>query len=667
MEYLLLYKVQNYFLVLNEASINNGITYSEEVIPLEVDLNTCIDLADKFDIEYKGRIVRRRNVGKDSMVIEYLNVCELFSSFFPSRKLFYEKKISDFRLSVRDLLIKKISSKSCSLSDALDAYAKYTLQDEYSLWVYNEDSGVFTAMCSSFDPEVTYIKKSDGTYLNDIFENPNDVVSREPNDCPKTNLSGMGVKWMTRFYLQFGINNQPAVLTFYSKNEGLSVQKKVIEDVRNIVELKYNGDVKETYQTLHKAFERILGNQPGSFKMFIENLSDVLKEEYDFQSISAFYCDDGEFRKLYSVSDSARISNFNDEPVHESKGLSECVSEGGNVHIYYDPTDSLKEDFSFVEGVEDAKNIVVIPISDGNTIRSVLVAVNIYFKNVAGKRFNQHLSPVDNFNITALVSIAEAQLVVIVRMLDLEERLSAHENISKVYQHEIRGPIGSILSIPQQIIDMMKCYDGSDGEREFIISLLEDLNSLTHNLSFIAKANDVEKLVEDFSEDRSVQLLQDVIFPIEKITKKYFKDKYRSVIDFDHSDLKRKALVGTSELLQMVFYALLDNAGKYRKDERSGYVKVYGRDNGDGYFTVIVENDGLRISEDEVDKVFENNYRGKEAVVRRIDGSGIGLWLCRKVILKYGGDIVIDSLSDPVRIFVKLKYYEGGDEYIGSR
>jgi len=56
-----------------------------------------------------------------------------------------------------------------------------------------------------------------------------------------------------------------------------------------------------------------------------------------------------------------------------------------------------------------------------------------------------------------------------------------------------------------------------------------------------------------------------------------------------------------------------------------------------------VQDSGLGIDAAEQEKIFEKFYRGKNAVSRRIRGSGIGLSLTRSVAEMHGGDVSVES------------------------
>jgi two-component system OmpR family sensor kinase len=82
----------------------------------------------------------------------------------------------------------------------------------------------------------------------------------------------------------------------------------------------------------------------------------------------------------------------------------------------------------------------------------------------------------------------------------------------------------------------------------------------------------------------------------------------------------------------------LDNALKFTRLHYS--IEVRASDDGTAV-VVEVADTGLGIPEDELPHIFEELYRGREAL--GIEGSGLGLALVKAVVERHGGDISIRS------------------------
>lgn len=81
---------------------------------------------------------------------------------------------------------------------------------------------------------------------------------------------------------------------------------------------------------------------------------------------------------------------------------------------------------------------------------------------------------------------------------------------------------------------------------------------------------------------------------------------------------------------------LVDNAIKYT--DRGEIAMTVRDDDGTGYATVTVRDSGIGMSTEEAGRVFTKFFRAKEAVIRE-PGSGLGLYICAKLMSGMGGQV----------------------------
>jgi two-component system phosphate regulon sensor histidine kinase PhoR len=92
--------------------------------------------------------------------------------------------------------------------------------------------------------------------------------------------------------------------------------------------------------------------------------------------------------------------------------------------------------------------------------------------------------------------------------------------------------------------------------------------------------------------------------------------------------------------ITMAFMNLLENSVKYSGDRKKIEVRIAQNN---GFLELSVADQGIGISSIEQQKIFDQFYRGNDAAVRRIRGSGIGLAITRRVARMHGGEVAVES------------------------
>ncbi len=110
--------------------------------------------------------------------------------------------------------------------------------------------------------------------------------------------------------------------------------------------------------------------------------------------------------------------------------------------------------------------------------------------------------------------------------------------------------------------------------------------------------------------------------------------------------LDNKHIKINENTLQIVLDNMVDNAVKYAYDDTEIDLKIYIKEiKGQGYCMLSIGNFGNGILENEIDKVWERLYRGICSTTRKkqVSGSGLGMFIIKKVVGYYGGQVGIES------------------------
>ncbi|MBO9700992.1 MAG: PAS domain-containing sensor histidine kinase [Sporocytophaga sp.] len=98
--------------------------------------------------------------------------------------------------------------------------------------------------------------------------------------------------------------------------------------------------------------------------------------------------------------------------------------------------------------------------------------------------------------------------------------------------------------------------------------------------------------------------------------------------------------------LKSIIYNLISNSIKYRSPERNPIVKIMC--SSDEYFnTIICQDNGLGIKAENIDKIFNMFKRFHD----HVEGSGVGLYIVKRIIENAGGRIDVESVEGEGSIF----------------
>ena len=94
---------------------------------------------------------------------------------------------------------------------------------------------------------------------------------------------------------------------------------------------------------------------------------------------------------------------------------------------------------------------------------------------------------------------------------------------------------------------------------------------------------------------------------------------------------------------------IIDNAVKYSPagtDIKLRVIKMFS------FVRIEIEDSGTGIPRSERNRVFERFYRGNSADVKKQDGTGVGLYLTRRLIENQGGTVSVRPAAGGGSIFV---------------
>lgn len=194
--------------------------------------------------------------------------------------------------------------------------------------------------------------------------------------------------------------------------------------------------------------------------------------------------------------------------------------------------------------------------------------------------------------------------------------------------HELKTPI----SVARLNLETLQKYSLDEEKQRKLIRMTlqetERLNFLTNNILISAQLEGDR--YESSKEDLNLSdLLKDCI--------QDFRNRYpeRNFIEKIDPDMEVK---GDSLLLQMLCNNLVENAIKYSPKEKPITAVLQKKDS---VIELMVMDEGPGITDEEKKKIFVKFYRIGSEATRKTQGTGLGLYLCRKIARDHNADIAV--------------------------
>ena len=228
--------------------------------------------------------------------------------------------------------------------------------------------------------------------------------------------------------------------------------------------------------------------------------------------------------------------------------------------------------------------------------------------------------------------IADAFNQVLARMNALDE--SRQEFVSNV-SHELKTPMTSMKVLADSLVEQdnvpVEMY------REFMVDIKNEVDRenqiITELLTLVRMDRKDSRLnVTDTNVNEMVELILRRIRPIAQkrdieLTMVSLRDVYAEI-----DEVK----------MTMVITNLVENAVKYNRDHGKVRVTI----NSDLYnFYVSVEDTGIGIPQDSIDKIYERFYRVDKSRSREVGGTGLGLSITKSIVLQHHGSIDVQSIE----------------------
>ena len=213
------------------------------------------------------------------------------------------------------------------------------------------------------------------------------------------------------------------------------------------------------------------------------------------------------------------------------------------------------------------------------------------------------------------------------------EREQLRSNLLRAISHDLRTPLTGIEGSSSLILSSFNELTGDtilelvkeiNYDSEWLIRLVENLLSMTRIECGKLEIKKSQEIVEEIVSE-SIQHLKSRL------------NNHKLSIDMPKEVL---FVPVDGKLIEQVIINLVDNAIKYTPEQSEINIKVYSKKNS-VYFEI--SDNGPGINKEDINHIFEIFYKGNKNSADSRRGVGLGLSICRSIVLAHGGDILVKN------------------------
>ncbi len=221
-----------------------------------------------------------------------------------------------------------------------------------------------------------------------------------------------------------------------------------------------------------------------------------------------------------------------------------------------------------------------------------------------------------------------------------------YEDFISTVSHELRTPLTSIRGFSQT---MLQSWDKIDDEskKKFLKIIEEQSNRLINLVENMLSVTKLQTAKDNFvyKETNLKPLIEQII----SIVKNQYKN-HNFELDF-HKNIP--PIFTDRDKFQQVMTNLTENAAKYSDDNSTVFISVTPASI-PHHIAIKVTDTGVGIDKKDYDKIFTKFSRIDNPLTRKVQGSGLGLYITKNIVEKMHGKISVKSENNKTTFEVLL-------------
>jgi len=217
-------------------------------------------------------------------------------------------------------------------------------------------------------------------------------------------------------------------------------------------------------------------------------------------------------------------------------------------------------------------------------------------------------------------------------VIRLRNGIEMMERFNSDVSHELKTPL-TVLKGEMEIA--LRKDRSCDYYKQTLQISLKEVN---HLIEMVEEMLFFTKIENECNKKDVLKLDETLLNVISKLSKKAEEKNITLKIE----KLENIELKSNKFLIQTIFSNIIDNAIKYTPENKNIYISLYKSEK----IVFQVRDEGIGISQQDIDKITERFYRTEKSRNRNIKGFGLGLSIVKKALEAINGDIKFSSIEE---------------------
>jgi two-component system sensor kinase FixL len=206
------------------------------------------------------------------------------------------------------------------------------------------------------------------------------------------------------------------------------------------------------------------------------------------------------------------------------------------------------------------------------------------------------------------------------------------ESFASIASHDLQEPLRKIITLGDRLATRIP---GTDGQgRDYLDRMQNSASRMRCMVEDLLQYTRIESKIRPFESLDLNKVIETVLEDLE--TRISETQGTVNIVDLPIID-------GDPIQIHQLFLNLLGNALKFHRDGIPPVVNVDSTKMQNGCWEISIEDNGIGIDEEHVDKIFKpfERLHGRTTY----EGTGIGLTICNKIVTRHGGKITVKRQS----------------------